>query len=239
MRPIAFNGIKNDVLDVILRQNTLPEGIGAILVEMYRDESYDDMWRDYCVQFMTAYYEVKWPADAPSPTDGGNAEDKERETIEAVYWDALKETDTTIAGTALLGLNSLSQQYAAIDPKRVSQAAIDLLINSEVGEPARITAFSIAASLGDRQALPEARAIAQTGETITLRMAAIAAIGRLGTAKDLELLSALEQDDETRIRRIAETALKRAQRRLEHASTTAQAPQEATLNTSSLEASTD
>jgi len=116
MRAIAFNGVKNDVLDVLLRQDVLPKGIGLQLVEMYNDKSFDTMWRDYCVQFITNYYERRWIYADSSQTVSkeADAKDAEREVIEAVYWDALKETDTTIAGTALLGLNSLSQQYSTI-----------------------------------------------------------------------------------------------------------------------------
>jgi len=89
-----------------------------------------------------------------------------------------------------------------------------LLSNPEVGEPTRITAFSIAASLGNHKALPEARVIAQTGETVTLRMAAITAIGRLGSVSDIELLTSLVLDDEERIRRIAKSALEIARSRI-------------------------
>jgi len=216
MRAIAFNGVKNDVLDVLLRQDVLPKGIGLQLVEMYNDKSLDTMWRDYCVQFVTNYYERRWIYADSSQTVSKDANTKVagREVIEAVYWDALKETDTTIAGTALLGLNSLAQQDPAIDRERVSQAAVDLLSNPEVGEPTRITAFSIAASLGNQKALPEARVIAQTGETVTLRMAAIAAIGRLGSVSDIELLASLAHDGEERIRRIAKNALDIARNRI-------------------------
>jgi len=216
MRAIEFNGVKNDVLDVLLRQDVLPKGIGLQLVEMYNDKSFDTMWRDYCVQFITNYYERRWIYAESSQTVSkeADAKDVEREVIEAVYWDALKETDTTIAGTALLGLNSLSQQYHTIDRERVSQAAVDLLSNPEVGEPTRITAFSIAASLGNQKALPEARVVAQTGETVTLRMAAIAAIGQLGSVSDIELLTSLAHDGEERIRRIAKSALEIARSRI-------------------------
>jgi len=216
MRAIEFNGVKNDVLDVLLRQETLPKGIGLQLVEMYNDKSFDTMWRDYCVQFIANYYERRWIYDESSQTVSkeADAKDAEREVIEAVYWDALKETDTTIAGTALLGLNSLSQQDSTIDRERVSQVAVDLLSNPEVGEPTRITAFSIAASLDNQKALPEARVIAQTGETVTLRMVAIAAIGRLGSVSDIELLNSLSLDSEERIRRIAKSALEIARSRI-------------------------
>ena len=57
MRDIEINAVKNDVLDRLLRQNTLPEGIGIQLVDMASNLGNDPVWRDYCIQFMTPYYE--------------------------------------------------------------------------------------------------------------------------------------------------------------------------------------
>jgi len=184
---------------------------------MYRDKSNDDMWRDYCVQFMTAYYEVKWPVtggDAEKPSGRKAARDeKERKAIEAAYRDALKETGTTIAGTALLGLDSLSRHNAMIEPEEVARAAMYILANPAAGEPARITAFSIAAEHKRSDALPEARIIAQTGETVPLQMAAIALLGKLGTTEDQELLTSLTWQENPRIKRLATTALESLRKR--------------------------
>ena len=53
MREIEINAIKNNVLDRLLRQNTLPEGIGLQLVEMASNLENDPVWRDYCIQFIS------------------------------------------------------------------------------------------------------------------------------------------------------------------------------------------
>ncbi|MBN2704301.1 MAG: hypothetical protein JXR23_08830 [Pontiellaceae bacterium] len=57
MREIEINSIKNDVLDRLLRQKELPETMGYQLVDMFSDTESDPVWRDYCVQFMSPYYE--------------------------------------------------------------------------------------------------------------------------------------------------------------------------------------
>ena len=57
MRPIEINAVKNDVLDRLLRQAVLPEGIGLQMVEMAGNAENDPVWRDYCIQFMTPFYE--------------------------------------------------------------------------------------------------------------------------------------------------------------------------------------
>jgi len=177
---------------------------------MYNDKSFDTMWRDYCVQFITNYYERRWiysnSAQTVSETNDSETGMK-KEAIEAVYWDAIKEIDTTIAGTALLGLTSIARTGADIDRKRIKKAIEDILAEPECGEPTRITALRLAGSLGCDKILLEARIIAQIGETITLRMAAIATIGDLGTSNDIELLESLSADKEPRIRAIAAKSL--------------------------------
>ena len=57
MREIEINSIKNDVLDRLLRQKELPEAMGYQLVDMFTDTESDPVWKDYCVQFMSGFYE--------------------------------------------------------------------------------------------------------------------------------------------------------------------------------------
>ena len=57
MRPIEINAVKNDVLDKLLRQKQLPEGLGLQMVEMAGNAENDPVWRDYCIQFMQPFYE--------------------------------------------------------------------------------------------------------------------------------------------------------------------------------------
>ncbi|MBN2863168.1 MAG: hypothetical protein JXN62_08415, partial [Bacteroidales bacterium] len=57
MREIEINSIKNDVLNNLLLQKELPEAIGYQLVDMFADTESDSVWKDYCVQFMSPYYE--------------------------------------------------------------------------------------------------------------------------------------------------------------------------------------
>lgn len=217
MRAIAFNGVKNDVLDVLLRQEVLPEDIGPLLVRMYRDKSYDDMWRDYCVQFMATYYERRWPVqpDGNESTSDGGEESPERAAIEDACRDALMEKHSTIAGTALLGLESLSRSNPRFDREWIGKTAEAIVSDPASGEPACISALRVAASLGRAGVLPEARIIAQIGETPTLRMAAIATLGDLGLPDDAELLEALSSaGDDLEIRRIAALALSRLVERI-------------------------
>ncbi|MFW6152243.1 MAG: hypothetical protein ACOC6C_04640 [Verrucomicrobiota bacterium] len=92
-RLLVFEGLKNDALDVLLRQENLPEGIGIRLVKMFSDSEHSDVWRDYCIQYLAPYYQRKWPAGKQL------SDDPERKTIEQAYWDATAQADRSFAGT--------------------------------------------------------------------------------------------------------------------------------------------
>ncbi|MDF7802186.1 hypothetical protein P4C99_22130, partial [Pontiellaceae bacterium B1224] len=57
MRPVEINAVKNDVLDKLLRQSELPEGLGLQMVEMAGNADNDPVWRDYCIQFCPTAWE--------------------------------------------------------------------------------------------------------------------------------------------------------------------------------------
>ncbi len=220
MRPIAFNAVKNDILDVLLRQDKLPPDIGRLIVEMYNDRTYDTMWRDYCVQFASNYYERRWiyTETSQNKTARDDVVDKsDYHAVEHIFKNALLETDSTIAGTALLGLVSLAANHETtvadipgesfLAPDQIKKAVVHITAIPQCSEPTRITAIRLAASLGCDEVLPDIRIFAQTGATVTLRMAAIATLGDMGSQNDIELLQSLAADSEPRIRAIAAKAL--------------------------------
>ncbi|MFC1497396.1 hypothetical protein ACFLS1_02840 [Verrucomicrobiota bacterium] len=208
IRMLAFNGVKNDVLTVLLAQDELPEGFGSKLVEMYNDNEHDDVWRDYCVQYFAEYYQAKW-AVGEVPED-----DKEHGEINSAYWQAVTEKDKTIAGTALIGLESLSRDYKGFDREKIKQAAVDLANDPDCLEASKITALRMCGMLNNADALPSARIVAQTGETTMLRMAAIATVGDLGDEEDIEFLNSMVGSSEKRISAIAKPALERVKARI-------------------------
>ncbi len=208
-RLLVFEGLKNDALDVLLRQENLPEGIGIRLVKMFSDSEHSDVWRDYCIQYLAPYYQRKWPAGKQL------SDDPERKTIEQAYWDATAQADRSFAGTALIGLDILSRTFTNIPRNKVEESAVRIATDDSAAEPARITALVMASSMGRREVLPEARILAQIGETTTLRMAAIAALGKIGDKSDIELVRSLIQSRKKRIQRTAESALEKLSARTE------------------------
>ena len=209
LRLLEFEGLKNDALTVLLAQDRLPAGLGHQLAGMYRDSDHSEVWRAYCIQYIPECYQQRWPAVKEPEPEKGQEMAPERLEMENTCWEALEDADSTIKGTALLALECLSGKYDHIDRGRVEEAALSMAVDDACEEPARITSMRICGMAGRKEVLPAARMIAQTGETVPLRMAAIATLGDLGEDEDVELLESLAASTDKRVQNIAKATLAR------------------------------
>lgn len=209
--PASFYALKNDVLDILLRQDQLVVGLGGELAMMYMDETHDGVWRDYCIQYLGPYYEQRWSPSETIPS----AADPEKTAVIGAYWDAVTHAEGTLAGTSLIGLESLSRRYAEISREEVGANASRIALSEEAGEPSRITALRLCGMLGRTDVLESVRMLSQVGSTETLRLAAIVTLGEIGDREDVELLSSLKLSDDPRVNRLASTALEGLIRRLD------------------------
>ncbi len=220
MRDIEINAIKNDVLDRLLRQTVLPDGIGLQMVEMASNPDNDPVWRDYCVQFMTPCYERLTSEYAESTDGNGSVQNSpvnnELDAVREAMFASLNERDCTIAGTSLIGLELLSRTHDEFDREAITDSALDIASDESASAASRMTAMRLAAGVGpadnsdytDRTA-ETARLIAQTGETVLLRSAAIVTLGEIGTDADRELLESFTTDGNRQIATAAQLALEK------------------------------
>ncbi len=222
MRPIEVNAIKNDVLDKLLRQKELPEGIGLQIAEMADNAENDTVWRDYCIQFMEPFYEkrskveslnVEGLNDDTSAQSASSAD--ELKTIHDAMFSALDERSETLAGTALIGLELLSRSHEEFNRELIVEKAVEISSDEMASSSSRLTALRLSAMTeGSESATGVARSLAQTGETILLRSAAIVTLGETGTADDRELLQSYTLSDNRQIAAAAKMALQKLEPRL-------------------------
>ncbi len=233
MRDIEINAVKNDVLDKLLRQTELPEGLGLQMAEMAADSSNDPVWRDYCVQFMEPFCER-----LTAEYMGGNRQNNlgqndsmrmgenndsapnhsacqtELEVVREAMFSALDERSETIAGTALIGLELLSRSHEEFDRELIIEKAVEIASDELASSSTRLTAMRLSAQISNgEQGTPNvevvqtARALAQTGETVLLRSAAIVTLGEVGSADDRELLESFTFAENKQIADAAKLAL--------------------------------
>ena len=200
--PSGLRTLKNNVLNALRNQIPPPAGLTATLIDIFHDHAQDFVTRDYAVQHLTSWY---------SRSTGDSPDAKER--IQTTLKEAVRE-NTSISGTALLGMHRLSSADGSFNRREIDRSALGMAISSDTPLAARITAIQICAERGLGQALPEIERYAGTRGQTALQISAIAALGKLGGAEDALLLEKLESEGDIALRPAIAAALKRLPRTL-------------------------
>lgn len=189
---LEFNALKNEVVIALMQQRSRQQALAKHLIKMYNDKSFDNVWRDYCIQFMGRWYEYADPADAKE--------------MKKTLFSALAEKQSSISGTALNALKDLARQNI-VDRTEISNTACSMLSDKTQLDLNRITALQVCVSLHDNRALPVAREILRDSRNIPLKMSAIAVIGEFGDRSDLPPLSLCRQSTDIRLKTPAQSAI--------------------------------
>lgn len=186
----GFNAIKNDVLAALINQEQPVIGLGLQLAEMFRDRTLDSVWRDYSVQFMATLYQVRW-----QPETGGDH--PEQVVLREAYEDALRDVESTCAGTALIGMEMLAKKYPEFQEMDLSHKALIIAKQSSASEASRIAAVLMCGRFKNEKVREEVRMLAQVGETVPLRLAAVNCLAEIGEEADIYTLqSMLDSEDQ-------------------------------------------
>lgn len=185
--------LKDCICSALENQSVYPAELPGRLTAMYRDPAHAVGWRDYCIQHLSTACR-KIPAD-------------QRPAIIDVFKEAVKERQSTIAGTALIALRD---NQAAVPGIRelLANHAREIAADSQSVAASRVTALQISAGLGDKRVLPAIRMLVQDSVTERpLRLAAVAALGTLGGTEDLPVLEPLASGSDRMFKRAAATAI--------------------------------
>ena len=197
---LEFNGLKNELVFALLRQREGLTELAELLVRMSRAPDTDATWRDYCVQFLGKCY--------PRIHDA-----RSREAMADALWEALRTRRRgRAAGSAARQLMTLGRTFPEFPPEKVSAAALDALLDPASSDETKTALLQVCGTLGERGALPSARAIAGRNYAPVLRASAIAAVGMLGDASDLPHLKRLAASGDARVSRPASAAIDRIQK---------------------------
>jgi hypothetical protein len=189
--PHRLAGIKNAVLHILRGQTNLPKPWDEMLADLFLDRKQIVTMRDYALQHLFTWYEELRTSNTSTLVE------KPFLRMEAIFWQGTGEIDSEIGGTALLGLHYLSQQIENIDRERIQKSALDLTANQQASILSRATALQICGQLGLIEALPVAIQLTRGTSPIPLQCSAIAALGELGGAAELDLLETLLKKTES------------------------------------------
>jgi HEAT repeat protein len=193
--PEEHSTLRNDAL-LVLETHKL-EGLESDLVSMWKDESENPVWRDYCLQHLARVHSFS----------------RRPEWIQHTLFEVAEREIGTASGTALIALQSIAENNPAVAEK-LREVAREKSKDSVDNPEAAVTAMQVSLKAGDASSLPEARKLAaNTSARARLRMSAIGLIGALGETKDIVLLKSLISDKDDRVRRAADANLKRLKER--------------------------
>ncbi len=208
----AENSIKNDVLEHLIGLEQLPHELGWLMLGVFHDQEQDEVWRDYVLQHFSRYMEKRWRGDGAP----GMENDLERKAIHDAFLAALSETDSHIAGTALIGMELVTRTFNDFKKDEVAAAALAIAADGSAGTAARASAFGVCSILGKAEALDSAKVVASIQDAeFPLRLSAIATLGAFGGAEERAALEAISKDGQTdqMIRNAASAALRKISER--------------------------
>jgi hypothetical protein len=190
--------LKNEILNQLRNQEVPPAGLTDTLIAVLRDRAQEHAMRHYALQHLAAWYEDATEAD--------------KEQIRQAFWSALSEMDSGISGTALLALWRLHDWHSEAERRKLGEASLALAGDAGCHELTRITAVQLCGQLSLRGAIPLATELAQTAESVPLRVAAIATLGDVGGIEDKAMLERIvKEETDIRLRTAARSALQRLQ----------------------------
>jgi hypothetical protein len=197
--------LKNDLLSELCRLSPPPSWLAETMAEMYRDVSQNVVIRDYAVQHLASLYEQL--------ENAGQNDRQAKDFIQDVLSEAVSESDSSIAGTALLALDHLSEGRSEFDQDKIAGWATQLARNDAASDLTRIAAIQVCGELNVQGAIPTLTHIAQSEQNIPLRIAAIGSLGVLGDSQAIPFLTGVVNGTDARLKLAAQHALDQIQRR--------------------------
>lgn len=214
--------LANEVMDSLCRQNRALTTWSDTLIRITRGKTNDPGLRDYAIQHLVERIQ---PIQLGEPFE---TNPKKRQTIITTLLEAAGDIREEYAGTALQSLHLILQDRQRSQQQNEPSAKHPLPLTVEQLHPiavrlatadnatnrARTTALQVCAERGFDEILPSVREIA--GASIfpdSLRISAVAALGRLGTPVDQTLLENLLRTASSRLRYAVQPALQSLKKR--------------------------
>lgn len=204
---MSYLSLKNDVLEKLIRQDSVPAELSQLIVDICNNPAHDALWRDYCVQYMATLYERK-------RKDEGErfVVTAEKDLLVETLW-AVVGSGGDASGSALIGLDELSRKYSEISRERLLDVSANIVNNNSSESLAKTSAIQICSRAGNKEILPTVRSLAESSESLPLRMSAIAALGDIGEKVDKEYLESLVKTAKAPLLVPAQKSLERLVRR--------------------------
>jgi len=191
--------IKNKIMNLLRSQETPQNELTGVLLELLQNKEQDMVVRIYALQHLGLWYK-----------DGGGRGDSR---IADALHSAIQDTDSELAGAALLTMRYLAENDVAFDAAELKTEALAIVNSPTANQLSRVSAIQVAASLSEKtgDATPYLQ-YAESGNDMLMRMAALAAIGKSGDQSQRELLENIIGQEKPPITTAAKSALRNLSR---------------------------
>ena len=188
--------VRNIMSDVLHFQDHKDSTIYMDYIAMIEDETFSDIWRDYCVQHLALAL--------PYSEDPVYVETKLHEYVQT--------GPEHLAGQSMMMLGFLEGEGIIALDKRFNEHMVDLLRDANASTRIQITALSLLAKRGAQDEIEVIRQYAR--EPSAVQRVALAALGDIGEAEDMALLESHVNSQDYLIALAAKGALDRMAQRL-------------------------
>lgn len=165
---------KNQLMDALLNQPTIPADYGATMIALFRDRAQDVVTRDFAVQHIGLY------AQALNRRGRYDPDSRDAKDCRAALFDAADETSTIVAAAAFRALSSIAGFDYRIDAGR-----LDSMIAASVSDASFAPAVRVMAAqlCGERRIISAkdglVRIVGNPAESTALRRAASWAVAAM------------------------------------------------------------
>lgn len=166
------HALRNDLMNVLRAQEIPPENLTEALLNIRHDFTQDEVMRDYALQHLAPWYE--------------RAADFERIIILEELTATVSNPSTSLAGTALHGLHRINEDFQVISEKDFEEMVgnvfltDDAHLNTTISATQMVGLYQLKSQIESLQEIIGSELVENT-----LRLAAIHALGRIGTRSDL------------------------------------------------------
>ena len=175
----------NKLMNQLCDRETDPVRLSRFFIAIMQDETLDVVLRDYAIQHLRM---------ACRSLLGEEKADADRAAASEAACSALIEMveaqPCCLAGTSLLALAEIAENTQAVETGQVARMALARAGDVQTHQGIRLTALLVCAQLQNTDAIPVALNILDTSDQLSLRLAAISALGALG---DRDILMQMEQ----------------------------------------------
>lgn len=215
-KQLSWHSLKNDLLVILIEDGRYKESMAKLMVDIISDDQQHPIMREYTLQYTTDYFERHWLDIKGVEQEKYSEMDKQ---IQAEILIAMKQSLTEssqgpVAGTSLIRLHELAENFDFVDHKIVDDGIIRMVQDETVSESSKMAAISLVAERN----LPELEnnltdILWDKNSSVLLRMASMNALAKLNPNEEfVNKLNSVFIDQELvdkRLKRSAEMILKK------------------------------